>query len=197
MRAGYVESALPETATMDGVHDHLIDELRPFVAAQHVFFVATAPRDGRVNVSPKGGRRLRVIDAKTVAWLDVTGSGNETAAHVTENGRMTLMLCAFEGEPLILRLQGHARIVRPRDAEWEAWAAHFEPVAGTRQIFVLTLERVATACGFGVPLYARVGDRTALEDWAAAHTPEQLQDYRDEHNSVSIDGLDTGHAQFD
>ncbi|MGC1306189.1 MAG: pyridoxamine 5'-phosphate oxidase family protein [Phormidesmis sp.] len=164
---------------------------RTFIEAQKVFFVGTAGKEGRVNVSPKGLDSLRVLGPNRVAWLSVTGSGNESAAHVIENGRMTVMFCAFENAPMILRLYGEARVVYPRDAGWDKLAAEFPDLPGTRQIFDLTVNLVQTSCGMAVPLYEYEGDRTALNQWADKKGPEGITDYWQQKNRVSIDGMPT------
>jgi hypothetical protein len=174
-------------------YDEISQELMQFIWQQQMFFVATAPADGHVNLSPKGLDSLRVLDPNTVIWLNVTGSGNETAAHVLENGRMTIMFCAFEGKPLILRLYGEARVVHPRDAEWESLLAHFDALAdaGARQIFVLKVSMVQTSCGMGVPLLDYQGQRTQLVEWAEKKGPEGIADYWDKKNRVTLDGRPT------
>lgn len=172
-------------------YEQLNERLTAFIRAQKIFFVGTAPADGRVNVSPKGMDSLRVIDANTVAWLNLTGSGNETAAHVLENGRMTLMFCAFEGDPVILRLYGSARVIHPRDAEWAGWLARFETMPGARQIFVLTVDLVQTSCGMAVPLFEYQADRTLLNDWAGKKGEAGVREYWDRKNRLSLDGLPT------
>ena len=173
-------------------YDHLNDLLAAFIRAQKIFFVGTAPADGRVNVSPKGMDSLRVIDDKTVAWLNLTGSGNESAAHVLENGRMTLMFCAFDGDPLILRLYGTARVIHPRDANWDDWLARFDAMSGTRQVFVLDVDLVQTSCGMAVPLYDYQADRTLLTDWAGKKGEEGIREYWEKKNRISLDGKPTG-----
>jgi hypothetical protein len=172
-------------------YPELDDELRAFIAAQHVFFVATAPvsPDGHINLSPKGLDSLRVLGPRSVAYLDLTGSGVETVAHLRENGRITLMFCAFAGGPRILRLCGRGRAVEPGDAEWEELARKFPPHAGARSVVVLDVERIADSCGFGVPLYEFAGDRPQLEDWAGRKGAEGLARYKAEKNRASIDGL--------
>lgn len=170
----------------------LSQELIQFIWQQNIFFVATAASDGRVNLSPKGLDSLRVLDPNTVAWLNVTGSGNETAAHVLENPRMTLMFCAFEGKPLILRLYGDARVVHPRDTEWKELFARFEAVPGSRQIFLLRIEMVQTSCGMAVPLYEYQGQRKQLTDWADKKGEQGMQEYWEKKNQISIDGKPTG-----
>ncbi len=173
----------------------LDDTLVRFIGEQKVYFTATAPRadDGRINLSPKGIDTFRCLDERTVAYLDLTGSGNETAAHLLEpgNGRMTIMFCSFGPKPLILRLYGHGRPVRPRDAEWAALAGHF-PVEtpGARQIIVLDVDQVQTSCGFGVPVFEHAGEeRPLLTNWAVKKGPQGIADYWRERNHVSIDGL--------
>jgi hypothetical protein len=170
----------------------LSQELIQFIWKQQMFFVATAPADGYVNLSPKGLDSLRVLDPNTVAWLNVTGSGNESAAHVLENGRMTIMFCAFEGKPMILRLYGQARVVHQRDEEWTALLAHFDGLAGARQIFVLNIELVQTSCGMGVPLFDYHGQRQQLVEWAEKKGPDGLEEYWERKNQVSLDGKPTG-----
>lgn len=163
-----------------------------FINEQHLFFVATAPNDGRINLSPKGMDSFRVMDAKTVAWLNVTGSGNETATHVAENGRMTVMFCAFVGKPVILRLYGHARVVHQRDDEWAALYALFNPLPGARQIFVLNVELVQSSCGMAVPYFDFVGDREQLKEWAIKKGDEGIHEYWRDRNQRSLDDRDTG-----
>lgn len=171
---------------------HLNDHLTSFISRQHLFFVATAPAEGRVNCSPKGMDALRVLSPNRIAWLNVTGSGNETAAHVLENERMTLMWCAFDGAPLILRAYGKARTVHPGDADWEPLSVHFPPLPGARQIFDLEIEMVQTSCGMAVPLMGFSEDRRLLIDWAEKKSKQELEDYWVEKNTVSLDGLRTG-----
>ncbi len=169
----------------------LDDELSDFIRQQKLFFVATAS-DGHINLSPKGMDTLRILDANTVAWLNVTGSGNETAAHVLEDGRMTMMFCAFEGRPLILRLYGKARVYHAHDAEWPHWTRHFNLLPGTRQIFVLDIDLVQTSCGLGVPFFDYQGERGKLIDWANDRGPEGIHEYWGRKNSLSLDGRPTG-----
>ena len=173
-------------------YTQLDDVLVRFIQAQSMFFVATAPEQGHINLSPKGLDALRVLDSNTVAWLNVTGSGNETAAHVLENGRMTLMFCAFSGSPWILRLYGSAKVIHPNDAEWDRLSVHFDPLPGARQIFVLTIDLAQTSCGMAVPLYEFQGQRTELVDWATKKGPEGIADYWENKNMVSLDGKPTG-----
>ena len=172
-------------------YTELTEPLQKFIAEQQMFFTASAPACGRVNLSPKGIDTFRCLDDQTVAYLDLTGSGNETSAHLIENGRMTIMFCSFNQQPLILRLYGQGSVVRPRDLEWEALDRLFFPTPGTRQIIKLSIESVQTSCGHGVPLYDYVGDRETLIRWAEKKGEDGLQQYWQEKNQISIDGLPT------
>jgi hypothetical protein len=179
-------------SAMGKVVPRITEGLQGFIERQHLFFVATAPlAGGHVNLSPKGMDSFRVLGPTTVAYLDNVGSGNETAAHVLENGRITFMFCAFEGSPVILRLYGTGRSVLPSDAEWAALAARFPARPGVRQILVAELTRVQTSCGEAVPLYNYAGERQQLIEWATAKGPEGLAAYQREKNVRSIDGLPT------
>ena len=163
-----------------------------FIGRQKIFFVGTAGgADTRVNVSPKGMDSFRVLGPNRVIWLNTTGSGNETAAHLLENARMTIMFCAFEGKPVILRLYGKATAVHPRDADWDERYAHFTPLAGARQIFDLTIELVQTSCGMAVPYFDYADERTQLNDWATTKGPDGIHDYWTQKNQVSLDGKPT------
>lgn len=172
-------------------HGELTDRLIHFIGDQRLFFVATAAPDGRVNVSPKGMDSLRVIDSRTILWLNLTGSGNETAAHVQEHPRMTLMFCAFDGNPLILRVYGNARVIHPRDSEWNDAFARFDPIPGARQIFELAVDLVQTSCGMGVPLFDYAGQRNQLDRWADKKGEAGIKAYWEEKNRISLDGKPT------
>ncbi|HWS55197.1 MAG TPA: pyridoxamine 5'-phosphate oxidase family protein [Pyrinomonadaceae bacterium] len=169
----------------------LDDATRDFIREQKIFFTATAPAEGRINLSPKGMDTFRCLDSKRVAYLDLTGSGNETAAHILENGRLTIMFCSFSERPLILRLYGRGRVVRPRDAEWGALHEHFPPAPGERQIIVLDLESAQTSCGFAVPVYELKEERPMLIEWTEKKGEEGIRKYWREKNQTSIDGLPT------
>jgi hypothetical protein len=164
-----------------------------FIAAQKLFFVGTATADSTVNVSPKGRDALRVLGERRVVWLNLTGSGNETAAHVQACPRMTLMFCAFEGPPQILRVYGTARTIQCGEEcgedGWDELYGLFEPLAGARQIFDLAIDKVQTSCGMAVPMYAYGGDRTALDSWARRKGNDGLERYWKRKNRRSIDGL--------
>lgn len=171
--------------------DHITTELQAFIEKQQLFFVGTAAAQGRVNISPKGTDSFRVINQNKIVWLNLTGSGNETAAHLLKNSRMTIMFCAFEGKPLILRLYGQAKIYHHRDAEFETYIDLFEENAGTRQIIEMEVEMVQTSCGYAVPFLDYKEERTTLNDWARKQGPERIQEYWKNKNTESIDGFET------
>jgi hypothetical protein len=168
---------------------------RDFILRQRIFFTASAAADGRVNVSPRGTDALRVLGTNSVAYLDLTGSGNETAAHLRASGRLTIMFCAFEGPPMILRLYGHGRVLPRGGLEYaQLLAAEFgntEPL-GARQMVLLDIELVQTSCGYGVPLFDYHGERDTLTRWAEAKGRDGVETYQREKNTHSIDGLPTG-----
>jgi hypothetical protein len=173
--------------TYDALDAHLID----WIDCQHLFFVATAPADGgHVNLSPKGHDTFRVIDEHTVAYLDLTGSGIETIAHLRDNGRLTIMFCAFDGPPQILRLYGRGDVVEPGHSDFDALAGRFPSLPGTRSVIRLHVERVSSSCGYSIPLYTYEGERDTLLTWAERKGPDGLVAYHAEKNAVSIDGLD-------
>jgi hypothetical protein len=172
-------------------YTQLDDDLRAFIAAQHIFFNASAPNRGRINVSPKGLDTFRVLSDTLVGYLDLTGSECETAAHIAENGRLTLMFCSFEGKPLILRLYGQGRVVTPLSPDWPEFHAHFPTLPGERQIILLNIESIMTTCGFAVPLFDFKEDRTLLPEFACNMGDERMDDYRHKKNQTSIDGLPT------
>ena len=177
---------------MGKLYKQLTDDLTGFIQRQKLFFVGTAADDGRVNVSPKGMDTLRVVTEDRVVWLNLTGSSNETAAHLRENDRITLMFCAFEGDPLVLRLYGHARIFHPRDAEWDSLLTLFPAIPGARQIIDMSIDLVQTSCGFGVPFFEFKAERDQLEKWAEKKGPEGIRQYWEEKNQISLDGKPTG-----
>jgi hypothetical protein len=164
-----------------------------FIEKQHIFFVASAPLNasGHVNLSPKGIDSFRIFPNNRVAYMDITGSGNETSAHLIENGRITLMFCAFDGPPLILRLYGKGYTILPGDAEWPELSSHFTLMLSTRQIIVADIYLVQTSCGYGVPYYAYEGERDQAYKWADAKGVDGLEAYKAEKNMVSLDGLPT------
>ena len=179
---------------MGKLHDSITDEFKTWIEAQHVFFVASAPltADGHVNLSPKGGDAFRVLASSQVGYVDYTGSGNETSAHIHENGRITFMFCAFDGAPRILRLQGKGRTILPSDDEWADVSKHFDVSnPGTRQIILADITRVYTACGFSVPLMEFVSDRDILTRWAETKGADGIEQYQCEKNITSVDGLPT------
>jgi hypothetical protein len=168
--------------------------LRDFIGRQPMFFVATAARDGRVNLSPKGMDTLRIVNDTRVVWLNLSGSGNETAAHLRDTPRMTLMFCAFEGNAMILRVYGQARVLHPHDAGWAAALGDFPSIAGSRQIFDLGIDMVQTSCGTGVPLMEFKASRAEKElvPFYEEMGPEGVRDYWRKKNVTSIDGNPTG-----
>ncbi|MBL4865995.1 MAG: pyridoxamine 5'-phosphate oxidase family protein [Pseudomonadales bacterium] len=176
---------------MSQLYDAINDELQQFILKQKIFFVGTAGAEGKVNVSPKGMDTLRVIDDKRVIWLNHTGSGNESAAHVLENGRMTIMFCAFEDKPLILRLYGNATAIHERDDLWDHMVKNFDNVTGARQIFNLEIEMVQTSCGFAVPNFDYVAEREVLLNWAEVKGREGVVQYWRDNNVESLDGKPT------
>lgn len=169
----------------------LDDRLKAFIAEQKIFFTGTAPVEGRINVSPKGMDTFRVLDDVTVGYLDVTGSGNETSAHIEQNGRLTIMMCSFDETPTIFRMYGRGEVVRLGDARWEELHPQFADTPGQRQIILLHLESAQTSCGFGVPLYEYQGERGTMIDWAVKKG-DAIEQYRQDKNLTSIDGLPTG-----
>jgi len=178
---GLVAKAYPE----------IDEELAHFIEAQPVFFVATAPLDanGHVNLSPKGLDTFRILGPRTVAYLDIFGSGVETLAHLRENGRIVVMFCAFQGATKVLRLHGQGRVVEPHEAEFAALQAQFPVYEGTRAIMVVEVTRISDSCGYGVPLLKYEAERTALPAWCRKRGTEGLKIYRQEKNRQSIDGL--------
>ena len=171
--------------------DSITPELRAFIEAQPLFFVATAPLSagGHVNLSPKGYDTLRVLDANRVAYLDLTGSGNETSAHLLENGRVTFMFCAFDGAPKIVRLYGRGRTVLPGDEGWDELRALFPDFPGIRQVIIADVTWVQTSCGYAVPRMELTEERDLLAQMADQKSLGELAEYRAKKNAVSIDGL--------
>jgi hypothetical protein len=172
----------------------LNDTLCAFIKRQHLFFVATAARDGRVNMSPKGMDTLRIMDDNRIVWLNLSGSGNETATHLLDNPRMTLMFCAFEGDPMILRTYGTARVLHPRSEGWEDMISGFPQIAGSRQILDLSIDLIQTSCGTGVPemRFVRSRAETELVPFYEDMGTEGVKEYWRKKNSLSIDKNPTG-----
>ncbi|XOV88905.1 MAG: pyridoxamine 5'-phosphate oxidase family protein [Pseudomonadota bacterium] len=168
--------------------NQLNPKLTRFIEAQHVFFVGTAARDGSINVSPKGLDTLRVLGPNRVVWMNLTGSGNETSAHVQENGRMTLMFCSFERQPLILRLYGSATVIHPADLGWREFSGLFPEMLGTRQFFDMSVSLVQTSCGYAVPFLEFSGERETLDNWSRKKGPEGIERYWSDMNTTSLDG---------
>ena len=185
---------------MGKLYDSIDDRLRAWVSRQKMFFVATAPRGdtGHVNCSPKGHDSLRIIGPHAVAWLDTPGSGIETIAHLRENGRIVIMLCAFDGPPRIVRFHGQGRVLIPDEAEFARLLPLFKPQPTVRAIIYVDITRISDSCGFGVPLYTYEKSRTTSADYVRKMSDEQLRQYGVEHNQRSIDslgGLNAGEAE--
>jgi hypothetical protein len=180
---------------MASFFDQIEPHVAKFIAAQHIFFTSTAAPSGRVNISPRPTACLRMLNANAVAYLDETGSGNETAAHLRLLDRMTIMLCGFESVPMILRLYGHGRTHPIGSPEYETLlksAFDNEAAPGARQIVRLTVDLVQTSCGYGVPLFDYKEERHTLHRWAEGKGPEGVAAYRQQKNRFSIDGFPTG-----
>ena len=166
--------------------------MREFIEAQQIFFVATAAPEGRVNVSPKGMDSLRVLGPQRILWRNLTGSGNETAGHLLQLNRMTLMWCSFALKPMILRTYGSARTLHPRDTGWAELSSCFPAVDGVRQIFDMRIETVQASCGYAVPFFDYQGHRDTLEKWAANKGPEGIRRHWEDRNQSTLDGAPTG-----
>ena len=169
----------------------LSDRLIRFINEQHLFFVGTATDTSRVNISPKGMDSLRIINKNRIIWLNVTGSGNETAGHIQFNPRMTLMFCAFSGSPMILRVYGKAQAIHKKDPQWQQFYPLFDPLPGARQIFILDIDLVQTSCGMAVPYYEYTGEREQLNDWAEKKGDAGIETYWRDKNSLTIDDIAT------
>ncbi len=176
---------------MGSRYESLRDDLFDFIKDQKIFFVGTAANDGTINVSPKGWDSLRVIDANRIVWRNLTGSGNETAAHLAQNSRMTMMFCAFTDKPKILRLYGEARAYHPRDEEFAELDAMFEPHPSSRQLVDFNFNLVQTSCGFGVPFFDYKEERDNMNKWLATKEDADIKEYWAQRNAVSLDGQPT------
>ena len=177
---------------MSKFYTSLTKRVQKFISEQKMFFVATAPLDGRINLSPKGMDSLRVVDENRILWLNFTGSGNETAAHILENQRITIMFCAFQGTPNILRIYGKGKAIHPNDTEWKDLISLFPENLGARQIFDITVESAQDSCGMSIPYYEFLGERNQLKDWAENQKEGAIEKYWKDRNTESIDGLPTG-----
>ena len=180
---------------MSKFFDTITPELAKFIRAQPVFFVATAAPAARINLSPKGMDTFRVLDKKRVAYLDLTGSGNETAAHLMHDGRITIMFCAFDKNAEIARIYGRGAVVHPTDKRWPKLISHFPKLSGVRQIMEIRVESAMTSCGYGVPRMREMTERDTLEKYWTTRGEEKKAQYQQDHNLQSIDGLPTGMAE--
>jgi hypothetical protein len=181
---------------MGKLYESITPELQKWLADQNVFFVATSPlaHDAHVNCSPKGGDTFRVLGDRQVAYLDLTGSGIETAAHLQENGRIVLMFCAFSGPPNIVRLHGKGKVIYPSDSDFPGLKQRFPEHTGVRAIIRVAVTRISDSCGHGVPLMNFVTRRDLIEKWSRTKGPQELAEYRAAKNSFSIDGV-AGYTQ--
>ncbi|NIJ54002.1 pyridoxamine 5'-phosphate oxidase family protein [Dyadobacter arcticus] len=171
-------------------------ELQLFMEAQKIYFVATAASAGTINLSPKGMDSFRILSPNRVMWLNVTGSGNETAAHLLENDRITVMFCAFEGKPLILRLYGQGKAYHPRDEAWNDYISLFPKLEGARQLIDIAVHTVQTSCGMAVPFMDYNHERDELNKWAHKKGDHGIREYWEQKNIKSLDGLETGISPF-
>ncbi|MCV9885531.1 pyridoxamine 5'-phosphate oxidase family protein [Metabacillus halosaccharovorans] len=178
---------------MGTVYSSILPQHEEFIKKQRIFFVGSAPlnEEGHVNISPKGYDVLRIFSPNEVAYLDLTGSGNETSAHLIDNGRVTFMFLAFEGPPMILRLYGRGKVILPESSEWDNMAKHFEILPGSRQIVHANIDTVKTSCGFSVPFYSYNGERDTLKQWAENKSEQDLENYWKKKNSISMDEIVT------
>ena len=167
-------------------------DMKKFIAEQKVFFVATAPHEGRINLSPRGMDTFRVVDHKRVCYLDLTGSGNETAAHLLENGRITMMFCSFDKTARIMRIYGRGRAIHPRDSKWSEYLAMFPAEPGVRQIMEIEVEAAMTSCGYAVPRFEGLEERDTLRQYWQKRGDDAVVKYHQQKNLESIDGLPTG-----
>ena len=171
--------------------DSINKEHRAFMEAQKMFVIGSAGAEGFINVSPKGMDSFKIVDENTVIWLNYTGSGNETSAHVQENGRMTVMFNSFDKAPLILKLYGKATVIHQKDDRWAEMVAHFDESVGIRQFFEMKVELVLTSCGYGVPKYEYKGERDTLKKWADKKGRDGIEEYWAENNTHTLDGVET------
>lgn len=176
---------------MSKFYTKITSRLQKFIELQKIFFVATAPNSGRINLSPKGMDSFKVMNENRVLWLNVTGSGNETAAHLLENKRITIMFCSFEKVPNILRLYGKGKEIKEGDENWDALIQLFPETPGTRQIFDIQIESAQTSCGMSIPYFDYKGEREDLNNWASEKGKAGIKKYWEEKNQTSIDGLET------
>jgi len=171
--------------------DKINKEHIAFIEAQKMFVIGSAGKNGFINVSPKGMDTFKIIDENTVVWLNLTGSGNETSAHVQENGRMTIMFNSYDNAPLILKLYGQATVIHESDDRWDEMAVYFEPQIGARQFFEMKVELVLTSCGYAVPKYKYIGERNTLKKWSDKKGREGIKQYWKDNNVLTLNGVET------
>ncbi|MGN7613829.1 pyridoxamine 5'-phosphate oxidase family protein [Magnetococcales bacterium HHB-1] len=177
---------------MGKIHPQLSDKMIHFIKEQKIFFVATVPNQGRINLSPKGLDSFRCLNPQQALFLNLTGSGNETAAHLKQDPRITIMFCSFDTNPLILRIYGQGTAIHQHDDNWQEYASHFPHLQGKRQLILITIDSVHTSCGAGVPLFNYQGERSELPNWFEKKGPDGIRDYWQKNNRISLDGADTG-----
>lgn len=176
---------------MAHIFDGLNESMKNFIQKQKMFFVATAPKEGKINLSPKGLDTLKIISNNKILWLNYLGSGNETAAHLLEDNRMTLMFNAFEGDPLIIRIYARVKVIQEKDTQWNKYIQNFSNTSGARQVFELEIDSVNSSCGWGVPLYEYKGQRQKLKNYLDTSTKEEQLVYMKKNNQFSFDGKET------
>lgn len=172
-------------------YSEISKQIQTFIQQQKIYFVATATKESHINLSPKGMDSFKVINKNQIAWLNLTGSGNETAAHLQEDQRMTIMFTAFEGDPLIVRLYGTATAIHKKDKQWQSYYSLFRPLAGARQIFLMDVDLVQTSCGMSTPFFKFDGERKLLVDWAGSIGEAGIKKYWTDKNQTSLDGKPT------
>jgi hypothetical protein len=174
------------------MHQSLNKQFTRFLQEQKIFFVATAAQKGRINLSPKGLNSLKVLNEKKLIWMNLTGSGNETAAHLLQDPRITIMACSFTEKPLILRIYGRGKCIHPKDDSWDEYIEHFKDLPGARQIIKIEIDSVQNSCGYGVPILDFVQERDTLNNWSSKEGDQGIKDYWEKENLESIDGFETG-----
>lgn len=177
---------------MGKLYSEITPAFEALIRKQKIYFTGTAAPEGRVNVSPKGIDTFRILAPDRVMWLNLTGSGNETAAHLLESPRITIMFCMFEGKPHIIRLYGQGRVIHPTDTEWKKYIGLFPDIPGARQLIDVKVDSVQGSCGYAVPLMEYKGERNEFINWAEKLGPEKMEEYKRKNNSLSLDGKPTG-----
>lgn len=173
-------------------YEEITDVLKAFIEQQKIFFIGTADTDGKINISPKGADTIRVLGKNRIVWLNLTGSGNETAAHILAVNRITIMFCSFDKSPMILRLYGKGEIIQPDSSRWNELITLFPEKTGARQIFEISVDCIRSSCGFQIPFYEFKGERDLLDKWAEKKGRTGIKQYWQEMNKFSLDGKPSG-----